>query len=111
VTPPEGQSASLDYRIATSALEAMVKGCLLSTDRIRLSHVSALARGHGIEVTVIANSCRVTLSLEARFGEDLNAVAAEVQGEVGRCLGTMTGLDVEAIDIVFTGVYPIADAE
>jgi uncharacterized alkaline shock family protein YloU len=111
VTPPDGQSASLDYRIATSCLEAMVRGCLLHFEGVRVPHVSALARGHGVDVTVIANSCRVALPLEARFGEDLNALAAEVQCEVGRCLATMTGLDVEAVNIVFTGVYPIADAE
>lgn len=111
MTPPDEQPASLDYRIATSVLEAMVKGCLLHSDRVRLPHVPALMWGRGIEVTVIANSCRVALPLEALFGEDLNALAAEVQCEVSRCLGTMTGLDVEAVDIVFTGVYPIADAE
>jgi len=100
-----------DYRIATSVLEAMVKGCLGHADRVRLAHGSGLMRARSVEVIVDGGSCHVTLPLEARFGEVLHALAAEVQDEVRRCVAAMTGLEVEAVDIIYTGVYPIADAE
>lgn len=99
-----------DYRIATSVLETMVRGCLTQWGRVRFPHGAGLIRGRGVEVSVADGSCRVTLPVEARFGEELHPLAQELRTEIRRCLGTMTGLDVLAVDVVFVGVFPVDDA-
>ncbi len=111
MTLPEDRLTQ-DYRIATSVLETMVRGCLGQWDRVRLPHPHGpgLMRGRGVEVSVTDGSCRVTLPVEARFGEELHPLAQELRTEIRRCLGTMTGLEVLAVDVIFVGVFPVDDA-
>lgn len=98
-------SGTTDYRIATSVLEAIVKGALAGDERIRVHQAGGLMRGKSVEVTVEGERCRVRLPLEARFGEPLPALGSEAQSRVAESLGQMTGLAVEAVDIQFVGVF------
>jgi len=95
---------AIDYRIATSVLEAIAKGALQGDHRLRFHH--GLVRSGGADISVEHGECRVKLSLEARLGEDLLALGAEVQRRVAAALTHTTGLPVEGVTVVFAGVFP-----
>ncbi|GAB4248717.1 MAG: hypothetical protein Kow00122_06170 [Thermoleophilia bacterium] len=94
-----------DYRIAPGVLEAIVRGALAGETRVRL-HGGAMKRSHGVDVRVDGSTCRVALQLEALFGADLVETGCSLQRRVAERLGRITGLEVEAVDITFAGVYP-----
>jgi uncharacterized alkaline shock family protein YloU len=96
-----------EYLIATSVLETIVRGSLTRDERLRLHSALPLVRSHPIEVAVEQDTCHVTVSLDARMGENLPSLAAEVRRTVADSLGPMTGLSVSAVDIVFGGVFPL----
>lgn len=100
------QEEAVDYRIAGSVLQDIVKVSLRGDERFRVLSGGGLKRARGVEVEVDGGSCRVQLPLDARFGEDLLALGAEVQERVADAVTHMTGLDVEAVDVVIAGVYP-----
>jgi uncharacterized alkaline shock family protein YloU len=66
-------------------------------------------RGRGVEVVVEGESCRVTLPLEARFGEPLPPLGERAQKLVADVLGTTTGLRVQSVDVSFVGVFPASE--
>lgn len=94
------------YLIATSVLQAIVRGSLDRDDRLRIHSRLPLARAHPVEVVVKGNECHVTVHLDARLGERLPALAAEARTRVAKALGHMTGLSVNGVDVVFDGVFP-----
>jgi hypothetical protein len=95
-----------EYLIATSVLEAIVRGSLIGDKRLRLHSSLPLIRTHPAEVTVEEDSCRVVVHLDARMGEFLPDLAGEVRERIAEALGPMTGLTVSGVDVVFSGVFP-----
>ena len=98
-----------EYLIATSVLEAIVRGALEKDDRLRFHSALPLVRSHPVEVTVDGDACHVTVQLDARMGEHLPSLAAEVRQKIAGSLGPMTGLTVADVDVVFGGVFPPGD--
>ena len=95
-----------EYLIATSVLEAIVRGSLAGDRRLRLHSSLPLIRTHPAEVTVDDDTCKVVVHLDAQMGESLPALASEVRGKIAEALGPMTGLTVSGVDVVFGGVFP-----
>jgi uncharacterized alkaline shock family protein YloU len=95
-----------EYVIATSVLEAIVRGSLEHDERFQLHSGSALVRSHPVEVAVDDEKCHVTVHLDARMGEVLPALAAEARQRIVGALSPMTGLTVAGVDVVFVGVFP-----
>lgn len=95
-----------EYLIATSVLEAIVRGSLESDERLRIHAPLPLVRTHPVEVTVDGQECHVIVHLDARLGEQLLALAAGARQKIAEALGQMTGLTVSGVDIIFSGVFP-----
>lgn len=95
-----------EYLIATSVLEAIVRGSLEHDERVRLHSAIPLVRSHAVEVTVEEDRCSVTVHVDARMGEVLPALAAEVRQKIAGALSPMTGLAISGVDVVFAGVFP-----
>jgi len=95
-----------EYLIATSVLEAIVRGSLDQDDRVHLHSAVPLVRSHPVEVTVDGDACYVAVQLDARMGEHLPSLAAEVRRKIAESLGPMTGLAISGVDVVFTVVFP-----
>jgi hypothetical protein len=98
-----------EYLIATSVLEAIVRGAVANDDRLRVHSPLPLVGGHPVEVTVEEEKCQVVVQLDARMGEILPTLASEAGRKIRAALGQMTGLTVSGVDVVFSGVFP-ADA-
>lgn len=94
------------YLIATSVLEAIVRGSLDSDERLRIHPPLPLMRTHPVEIGVEGDECRVSVHLDARMGERLPTLASSVRQTVATALTSMTGLKVAAVDIAFGGVFP-----
>ena len=99
-------SAGSGYCIATSVLEAIVKGTVEEETCVRIRPAGALGWSKGIDVFADSQVCRVSIHLDARFGEDLCALGASLQERVIRALQRLTGLRVESVTIIFGGVFP-----
>jgi uncharacterized alkaline shock family protein YloU len=95
-----------EFQIATSVLEAIVRGSVESDERLRIHSASSLARTHAVEVAVDEQGCSVTVQLDARLGESLPSLASEARQKISAALAHMTGLRVFGVDIVFSGVFP-----
>ena len=95
-----------EYLIATSVLEAIVRGALTGDGRVRVHSSLPFARTHPIDVGVEGERCRVTAHLDALLGENLPALAQEARQNIGEALARMTGLTVTGVDIIFAGVFP-----
>jgi len=95
-----------EYLIATSVLEAIVRGSLENDERLRFHSALPLVRSHPVEVVVDEDTCHVTVHLDARLGENLPALASEAREKIASSLGSMTGLRVSGIDVIFGGVFP-----
>ena len=94
------------YLIATTVLEAIVRGSLQNDDRVRVHTPLPLMRTHPVEISVDGDQCHVGVQLDARMGEFLPALAVSVRQMVADALETMTGLEVAAVDVSFSGVFP-----
>jgi uncharacterized alkaline shock family protein YloU len=95
-----------EYLIATSVLEAIVRGAVAGDQRLRMHSSLPLVRTHPAEVTVDEDSCKVLVHLDVRMGEFLPTLASEVRVKIAEALGPMTGLTVTGVDVVFSGVFP-----
>jgi uncharacterized alkaline shock family protein YloU len=95
-----------EYQIATSVLEAIVRGSLEHEARVRVHSPLPLVRTHPVEVAVDDQECHVTVHLDARLGEHLPTLANGARTKIAEALGQMTGLAVTGVDIVFSGVFP-----
>jgi uncharacterized alkaline shock family protein YloU len=95
-----------EYLIATSVLEAIVRGSLSGDARVRLHTSVPLIRSHPAEVAVEDDSCKVVVHVDVRMGELVSAVAADVRGRIADALGPMTGLSVSGVDVLVSGVFP-----
>jgi hypothetical protein len=95
-----------EYLIATSVLEAIVRGSLENDERLRVHAPLPLVRTHPVEVTVDGPECHVAVQLDARLGEYLPALATGARQTIAEALGQMTGLAVNGVDVVFSGVFP-----
>jgi uncharacterized alkaline shock family protein YloU len=98
------------YRMASSVLEAIVRGAVAGNERMRVHQGGGIMRPRGLEVTVEGESCRVHLPLESRFGEVLPVLGSQAQQRVAEALSHMTGLRVTAVDVQFVGVFPAGGA-
>jgi uncharacterized alkaline shock family protein YloU len=96
-----------EYLIATSVLEAIVRGSLDGDDRLRIHASLPLARVKPVDVTCADEECRVSVHLDARMGEDLPRLAASSRRRIADAVTSMTGLRVSTIDVTFSGVFPI----
>ncbi len=94
-----------EFLIATSVLEAIVRGSLEDDERLRVHSPLPLVRTHAIEVLVDNEECRVTAQLDARMGEHLPSLASEARQKIAAALSHMTGLTVSGVDVVFSGVF------
>jgi uncharacterized alkaline shock family protein YloU len=95
-----------EYLIATSVLEAIVRGALEGDDRLRFHSSLPLMRSHPVDVVVTEEECHVTVHLDARLGEHLPELAVDARRKIASALGPMTGLTVSEVDVVFSGVFP-----
>lgn len=95
-----------EYLIATSVLEAIVRGSLENDGRLRIHSLLPLVRTHPVEVKVDGQECHVTVHLDARLGEYLPALATGARQRIAEALGQMTGLAVKGVDVVFSSVFP-----
>jgi hypothetical protein len=95
------------YLIATSVLEAIVRGSLESDQRLRIHTPLPLVRTRPVEITVEGEQCSVAVQLDARMGEHLPSLAAGVRRTIADALGSMTGLKVGTVDVSFNGVFPL----
>ena len=105
------ESTGSGYCIATSVLEAIVKGTVEEETRVHVRSAGALGWSKGIDVFADSQVCRVSIHLDARFGEDLCALGAGLQERVTRALQGLTGLRVEGVTIIFGGVFPLPCAD
>ena len=96
------------YLIATSVLEAIVRGSLDNDERLRIHSPLPLMRTHSVEIAVEGDECRVSVQLDARMGEHLPTLASSVRQNVATALTAMTGLNVATVDVTFSGVFPVA---
>lgn len=94
-----------EYLIATSVLEAIVRGSLFGDERVRLHTSLPLIRTHPAEVCVEDDSCKVLVHVDVQMGELVSEVASDVRGKIADALGPMTGLSVSAVDVVVSGVF------
>lgn len=94
-----------EYLIATSVLEDIVRGAVSGESRYRLHGGLPLVRSHPAEVSVENDACRVVLHLDALIGESLPELASEVRGKIADSLGPMTGLAVDSVEVVISGVF------
>jgi uncharacterized alkaline shock family protein YloU len=69
-----------------------------------------IGRSRSIDIASDYQQCRVEVHVDARFGEELPALGAVLQERIARALGRMTGLRIDAVTIVFAGVFPPAAA-
>jgi uncharacterized alkaline shock family protein YloU len=95
-----------EYLIATSVLEAIVRGSLAGDARLRVHSTLPLVGKHAAHVTVAGEECHVVVQVDARYGETLPPLAVDVRRKVTEALSHMTGLSVSAVDVVFSGVFP-----
>jgi uncharacterized alkaline shock family protein YloU len=95
------------YLIATSVLETIVRGSLENDGRLRVHAPLPLVRTRPVEISVTGEDCTVSVLLDARMGENLPLLAAGVRRTVSDALGSMTGLKVTAVDVSFSGVFPV----
>jgi len=93
--------------MATSVLESIVRGSLENDERLRVHTPLPLVRTHPVEIAVEGDACTVWVHLDARMGEHLPSLASSVRHTVAEALGSMTGLKVAAVDVFFSGVFPI----
>ena len=100
----------IEFHIATSVLEAIVRGAIKGEPLVRL-HQGGLGRPRGVEVQVENGACRVSVHLDAAFGEPLMPLGANVQERAREALERMTGLSVASVDVFFEGVLPKLEAE
>ena len=95
-----------EYLIATSVLEAIVRGSLEGDGRVRVHSPLPLVGTHPVEVAVEGEQCHVAVQLDARLGEYLPALATAARRKIADALGRMTGLTVSGVDVTFSGVFP-----
>jgi Asp23 family, cell envelope-related function len=95
------------YLIATSVLEAIVRGSLENDQRLRVHTPLPLMRTHPVEIDVDGSQCDVSVLLDARMGEHLPSLATSVRRTIADALGSMTGLRVAAVHVSFSGVFPV----
>ncbi len=95
----------VDYRIAPGVLESIVRHSLAGDPRLRLPHGVSRSSRHPVEIAVEDATCRVTLHLHVRLGEDLAALGVWVKETVGTRLAAMTGMRVGNVEVHFDGVY------
>ena len=98
-----------EYQIATSVLEAIVRGSVENDERLRVHSALPLTRGHAVEIAVDGGECRVTVQLDARMGEHLPTLTLEARRKIVSALSQMTGLTVAGVDVVISGVFPEGD--
>jgi hypothetical protein len=94
------------YLIATSVLETIVRGSLDNDERLRVHTPLPLMRTRPVEIAVDKGQCHVSVQLDARMGEQLPSLASIVRGTIADALGSMTGLEVAAVNVSFCGVFP-----
>ena len=97
------------YLIATSVLEAIVRGALESDERVRAHTPLPLMRTRPVEVAVEGEHCHVSVHLDALMGEHLPSLASVARQKVAEAVGSMTGLRVSAVDVSFSGVFPAGE--
>jgi hypothetical protein len=95
------------YLIATSVLEAIVRGSLEHDERLRVHTPLPLVRTRPVEIDVDGDRCDVSVHLDARMGEHLPSLAANVRRMIADAVGSMTGLKVAAVNVSFSGVFPV----
>jgi hypothetical protein len=105
-TNGDGVDMVIDYQIAPTVLEKIVRGSLLADPRIRLPHGMARSSRHPVSIAAEGGECQITIHVMAPLGQDLIALGAWIRDHVGTKVATMTGLTVSRFDVHVDGVYP-----
>ena len=58
----------------------------------------------GVKTDICEGSVRVDLSLELEYGNSIKKVSEEVQAKVKQAVENMTGLSVETVNVVVSGI-------
>lgn len=91
-------SADVLYGIAQLALEG-VEGLTPAAPPPRVGEILGGRRGKGIRVERTADSVRVTLNVSVEYGKPIPQVAARAQKAVRESISSMTGLQVESVEV------------
>jgi len=87
-----------------------VEGVRLTSGGVRsVGEVLSGRRNRPVRITRENGRIRVELQLVARYGEPLHNLAESVQRSVHDVLTATTGLEVEAVDVIFVDV--VAEGE
>ncbi|HEX7022348.1 MAG TPA: Asp23/Gls24 family envelope stress response protein [Trueperaceae bacterium] len=99
-TDPSDLDISQDvlYGIAQLALEG-VEGLTATTPPVRMGEFLTGRRAKGIAIERSGERVRFSLSVRIEYGRRVPAVAAEAQRAVREAVASMTGLDVESVDV------------
>lgn len=100
----------IEFHVATSVLEAIVRGAVKGEPLVRMCQ-GGLGRPRPVEVQVENGFCGLTVHLEAAFGEPLPALGMRVMERVRAAVEGMTGLTAAPVNIVFEGVLPTPGVE
>ena len=86
------------YGIAQLALEG-VEGLSPASPPARVGEILSGRRAKGIRVERQGETVRVFLNVSVTYGMPIPKVAAEAQESVREAVGSMTGLDVETVEV------------
>ena len=95
----------ISYAITQEALDAAAGAAAGTVDGVEVaSKRFSRPRGRGAHVEVAGDRVRVRIEVACRYGVVLPAAAREVQRQVAATLGTLTGLEVDGVDVEVVAV-------
>ena len=98
----EGQ---LSYAITQEALDAAAGAAAALVEGVEVAHRRfARPRGRGAHVEVDGDMVRARIEIACTYGVVLPAAAREVQRFVSATLATLTGLEVDGVDVEVVAV-------
>jgi uncharacterized alkaline shock family protein YloU len=86
------------YGIAQLALEG-VEGLTPATPPARVGEILSGRRAKGIRVERAGDAVRVVLNVSVTYGKPIPLVAGQAQQAVREAVASMTGLDVESVEV------------
>ncbi|MEX2536753.1 MAG: Asp23/Gls24 family envelope stress response protein [Trueperaceae bacterium] len=91
------------YGIAQLALEG-VEGLTPATPPARVGEILTGRRAKGIRVERLGEKVRVMLNVSVTYGMPIPKVAAQAQEAVREAVASMTGLEVETVEVCIDAI-------
>ena len=102
-------SADVLYGIVQLALEGL-EGLTLAAPAPRVGEILSGRRAKGIRIERQGEKVRISLSASVTYGKAIPEVAARAQKAVREAVASMTGLEVESVDVQIDNVTLPAEA-